>query len=176
MVRKRNTLSLPQNSSASVLFNYISIAKQTKPVSPTQWIEVNTSRQTSSEFCLSTWWPWVQQLPASWQGNTAHKERGALSWKAECISVETEMESLQSGNQKAHCWDRLVQPDLFEKTETFSHLNLFHLFFSWPPDFWSLIASFCFSKTQGKMSGLLTYEVTLSELSWDQSPFTELGK
>lgn len=151
MAGKRSTLSLSWNSSESVLFNFISTGNQTKPVSPTQWIEVNTSRQTSSEFCLSTWWPWVQQLPASWQGNTAHKDRGTLSWKAECISVETEIESLGSGNQKAHCWDRLVQPDLFEKAETlfFSFKSFPFIFFlaSW---FWSLLLVSVFQKHRAR--------------------------
>lgn len=89
---------------------------------PFQCHTVNWSRYIQmhllTELCFSAWWPWVQQLPAGWQGSTAHKDRGALSWKTECISIATEMGHLGSGNPQADDESQLSEPHLSEKTET----------------------------------------------------------
>ena len=126
MVGKRSTLNLPWNSSESVLFNYIPIGKQTKPVSLTQWFEVNTSRQTCSEFCLSTWWPSVRSFQPAGRGTQLTRTEG-LCPESLNVSVLRQTQSLGSANQQIHCWDRLVQPEISEKAET-----LFFPFKSFP--------------------------------------------
>lgn len=168
MVGKRSTLNLPWNSSESVLFNYIPIGKQTKPVSPTQWFEVNTSRQTSSEFCCPLGGLASSSFQPAGRGTQLTRTEGLCPERLNVSVLRLRCRAWGVGTNRY-----IVEIGLFsliflrKQKLCFSHLNLFHLFFSWPPDFWSLIASFCFSKTQGKMSGLLTHEVTLSELSWD---------